>query len=189
MAAATRSSAAAAIVPSASSHHRSDPLDIPLIDGHLLAHLLLPRIISAIRLVSPQVYLDWTTGVANNISHSGNNGGGTSSRTDNNGGAQDDNVVTSQNNNNNNKTLVWKRILEGLLRTCLLLGSCHRIFNKSNNSSIILQTPAMHSLGMFLRPVTSGSSSSSSSRSTGRGNDNVSAIVPLSHRVSNCTCF
>ena len=45
------------------SYHRGDPLDIPLIDHHLLVHMLCPRITSAIRYAFPQLYLDWTTGV------------------------------------------------------------------------------------------------------------------------------
>ena len=84
-----------------SSYHRSDPLDIPLIDNHILSHLLLPRIINSIKLAFPKVYLDWTT----------------------------DTTSTSQNENDNAEeeslqhvsslikdSLFWKRIVENTLR-------------------------------------------------------------------------
>jgi len=133
---------------SSSSYHRSDPLDIPLIDNHILSHLLLPRIINSIKLAFPKVYLDWTTGT----------------------------TATSQNNNDNEEeessqdvsslikdSLFWKRLVENILRLCLLLGSCRHIYNSNSSSSNVqLKTPAMNSLGMFLQPIKSNSNSSPS---------------------------
>ena len=122
-----------------SQHHRGDPLDIPLIDHHLLTQLLLPRLINAIRVAFPQRQKDWTT-------DSG------------------------------------KRILEGVLRTCLILGSSRHIisyvarqhrrrhdassdFDSSGNINygkveqprvvnhdVYVTTPAMQSLGISIRP-------------------------------------
>ncbi|KAL3758115.1 hypothetical protein ACHAWU_004196 [Discostella pseudostelligera] len=117
--------------PSISSHyHRGDPLDIPLIDHHLLTQLLFPRLVSAMQLAFPQVYLDWTT--------------------------------ASASNNNHYKTLRWKRIAEGILRTCLIVGSCRRIIVRHHQASsqqkeVSVITPAMHNLGMQIRPVSSTS--------------------------------
>ena len=134
------------------SYHRGDPLDIPLIDHHILTQLLLPRVVSAIRYTFPQVHLDWTTG-------SGSNHGEVVT-----GGSYD--------------TLFWKRILEGILRMCLILGSCHRIISysarrrrldftssgngkyshgeqRANNHEVYVATPAMQSFGISIR---SGSS-------------------------------
>jgi hypothetical protein len=122
-------------------YHRGDPLDIPLIDHHLLTQLLLPRLISAIRVAFPQRQKDWIT----------------DSR---------------------------KRILEGVLRTCLLLGSSrhiisyvarqHRRRHDANNDfdssgniiygkggqpprvvnhDVYVTTPAMQSLGISIRPA------------------------------------
>ena len=130
------------------SYHRGDPLDIPLIDHNILTQLLLPRVVSAIRYTFPQVHLDWTTG-------SGPNHG---------------EVVTG----GSYTTLFSKRILEGILRTCLILGSCRRIINyrsrrrrldfsssgnskyshgeqRSNNHEIYVATPAMQSFGISIR--------------------------------------
>ncbi|KAL7438790.1 hypothetical protein ACHAXH_005363 [Discostella pseudostelligera] len=135
-----RDAAAASTSPSSiSSHyHRGDPLDIPLIDHYLLTQLLFPRLVSAIQLAFPQVYLDWTTASSS---------------------------ITP--NNSNYKTLRWKRIVEGILRACLLVGSCRRIIVRHQASSqhqkqpyrdreeVSVITPAMHSLGMQIRPVSS----------------------------------
>ena len=130
------------------SYHRGDPLDIPLIDHHILTQLLLPRVVSAIRYTFPQVHLDWTTG-------SGPNHG---------------EVVTGGSYN----TFFWKRILEGILRTCLILGSCRRIISysarrrrldfsssdnskysngeqRANNHKVYVETPAMQSFGISIR--------------------------------------
>jgi hypothetical protein len=126
--------------PRVGSYHRGDPLDIPLIDHHLLTQLLLPRVVSAIRFTFPQVYLDWTTG-------SGTNHG---------------ELVSGGSYN----TLFWKRILEGILRTCLILGSCRRItsysarrrrldFSSSGSSKysneVYVATPSMKSFGVSIR--------------------------------------
>lgn len=123
---------------SSACYHRGDPLDIPLIDNHLLTKFLLPRITSAIKLIYPQIYLDWTTGTTA--------------------------TTTSESYVANNDTMLWKRVVEGLLRTCLVLGSCHqyssykRRNNKSrSNDNIHVTTPAMHSLGMFIRPSSTSS--------------------------------
>ena len=113
-----------------SSYHRGDPLDIPLIDQHLLVHLLCPRITSAIRYAFPQLYLEWTTGVA--AADNSNNRDGSSSG-----------------------PLIRKRWIEMLLHISLLVGSCH-FSSKRNNSketSVYLATPAMRNLGMILRPT------------------------------------
>jgi len=114
-------------------HHRSDVFDIPQIDHHLLQHLLLPRIINSIRFIYPQVYLDWTT-----------------NSTASNSGAQ-------QSTNNNywlKDTLFWKRMVENVLQTLFLLGSCRHIYNSKNSTALHISTPAMQSLGMLLRPST-----------------------------------
>jgi hypothetical protein len=126
-----------------SQHHRGDPLDIPLIDHHLLTQLLLPRLISAIRVAFPQRQKDWTT----------------DSR---------------------------KRILEGVFRTCLMLGSSRHIISyvarqrrrrhdvnsdidssgninygkvgqtpRVVNHDVYVTTPAMQSLGISIRPASS----------------------------------
>lgn len=105
------------------SYHRGDPLDIPLIDHHLLVHMLCPRITSAIRYAFPQLYLDWTTGVT---------------------AAEDDSA--SQSN-----PFLRKRWVEMLLHTSLLLGSYH--FGGKGRDSSYLATPAMKNLGMILRPA------------------------------------
>ena len=123
-------------------HYRSDVFDIPQIDHHLLQHLLLPRIINSIRFIYPQVYLDWTTN-----STAGNSGG--SHGRD---GAQ-------QSTNNNwlmicKDTLFWKRLVENVLQTLFLLGSCRYIYNSKNSTALHISTPAMQSLGMLLRPST-----------------------------------
>lgn len=107
-------------------YHRGDPLDIPLIDHHLLVHMLCPRITSAIRYAFPQLYLDWTTGVD----------------------AADDDDSVSQ-----NSPFLRKRWVEMLLHTSLILGSYH-FGGKGRNSSYYLATPAMKNLGMILRPAT-----------------------------------
>ena len=113
-----------------SSYHHGDPLDIPLIDQHLLVHLLCPRITSAIRYAFPQLYLEWTTGVA------------------------DDN-----NGSSGHGPLIRKRWIEMLLHISLLVGSCHfsstrqRNDNNSKETSVYLATPAMRNLGMILRPT------------------------------------
>ena len=107
---------------SSSSYHRSDPLDIPLIDNHILSHLLLPRIINSIKLAFPKVYLDWTTGT-------------TTTQNDNNAEESSQDVSLSSLIRD---SLFWKRIVENILRLCLLLGSCRHIYNSSsrrNNSS------------------------------------------------------
>ena len=108
---------------------------------------------SAIKLAFPQVYLDWTTGTTTTIATSTSEG---DEPNNNNYSYRDDDTKT---------TLVWKRILEGLLRACLVVGSCHRIIsynngnrhgnNKSNSNDVlhIVATPAMKSLGMVLRPT------------------------------------
>ena len=133
------------------SFHRGDPLDIPLIDQHLLTQILLPRVVSAIRYKFPQVHLDWTTGSGSNGHHQGE-------------------ALIGGNYN----SLLWKRILEGILRTCLILGSCRRIISysarrrrlnsigggKSNNNDgnprainreVYLATPGMQSCGTSVR--------------------------------------
>jgi hypothetical protein len=114
-----------------SSYHRGDPLDIPLIDQHLLVHLLCPRITSAIRYAFPQLYLEWTTGVAAADGDTNNRDGSSSG------------------------PLIRKRWIEMLLHISLLVGSCH-FSSKRNNSketSVYLATPAMRNLGMILRPT------------------------------------
>lgn len=108
------------------SYHRSDPLDIPLIDDHILTRLLLPRIVSAVKLAFPRLHLDWTTDA-----HASTSGG------------QDNNA------------LAWKRVLVACMRSCLLLGSCHRIFLGDKQGGIRIATPAMQSLGMFIQPAPS----------------------------------
>ena len=124
---------------SLSTMHRSDPLDIPLIDNHLLLHLLLPRLVSSIKFTFPQIYSDWSSTSL----------------------GEGDTDATHNNNGSSTK----KRILEGLLKTCLLLGSCRHVYNNKRQGSIRkvvneevatvhVTTPAMNSLGMFLRPTT-----------------------------------
>ena len=135
---------------SASSYHRSDPLDIPLIDNHILSHLLLPRIINSIKLAFPKVYLDWTTGT-------------TTTQNDNNAEESSQDVSLSSLIRD---SLFWKRIVENILRLCLLLGSFRHIYNSSSrrnnssnsNSDLQIKTPAMNSLGMFLQPIKNNSS-------------------------------
>ena len=132
---------------SASSYHRSDPLDIPLIDNHILSHLLLPRIINSIKLAFPKVYLDWTTG--------------TTSTTQNDNNAEESSQDVSLSSLIRD-SLFWKRMVENTLRLCLLLGSCRHIYNRSSssnsNSDLQIKTPAMNSLGMFLQPIKNNSS-------------------------------
>ena len=115
--------------PPPPSYHRGDPLDIPLIDHHLLVHMLCPRITSAIRYALPQLYLDWTTGVSS------------------------DDESTSR----NGPLHIRKRWVEMLLHTSLILGSCHfRRKGKngsSNDMNVYLATPAMKNLGMILQPA------------------------------------
>lgn len=119
-----------------SSYHRGDPLDIPLIDQHLLVHLLCPRITSAIRYAFPQLYLEWTTGVA---------------------AADDD--TNNRDGSSRHGALIRKRWIEMLLQISLLVGSCHfsskrqRNNNNSKETSVYLATPAMRNLGMILRPT------------------------------------
>ncbi|KAL7547121.1 hypothetical protein ACHAWF_010449 [Thalassiosira exigua] len=115
------------------SFHRSDPLDIPHIDEHLLTRLLLPRLASAISLAFPRAHLDWTTGVVASPSGVGGGGGG-----DDGGGTGD--------------ALAWKRVAEGTLRLCLLLGSCRLLAGNGGAADARVTTPAMRSLGMMLRP-------------------------------------
>eukprot|EP00986_Skeletonema_menzelii_P007775 scaffold3096_cov138-Skeletonema_menzelii.AAC.2 len=111
----------------AASYHRGDPLDIPLIDHHLLVHMLCPRITSAIRYAFPQLYLDWTTGVI----------------------AADNDSASHYNN-----PFIRKRWVEMLLHTSLIVGSCHfRSNSNAKETSVHVETPAMKSLGMMLRPV------------------------------------
>ena len=113
------------------SFHRGDPLDIPLIDHHLLTQILLPRLVSAIRFKFPEVHFDGTTG-----------------------GGQ-----------NGYNALLWKRILEGILRSCLILGSCRRYISRRrrldyiggiNNQEVHVATPAMQSCGISIRAIDSG---------------------------------
>lgn len=102
-----------------SYYHRGDPLDIPLIDHHVIVHLLYPRITSAIRYAFPEIYLDWTTG-----------------------------VDADADNTPRNAPVIRKRWVEMVLHISLLLGSCHL-----RRKSVYLETPAMKSLGMILRPA------------------------------------
>ncbi|KAL7433825.1 hypothetical protein ACHAXM_003757 [Skeletonema potamos] len=121
---AASSSAAEALPPA--SYHLGDPLDIPLIDHHLLVHMLCPRITSAIRYAFPRLYLDWTTGVA-----------------------------ADEDTSRNAPSFIRKRWVDMLLHTSLILGSCHfrRKRNNSKEMSVYLATPAMKNLGMILRPA------------------------------------
>ena len=142
--------------------HRSDPLDIPLIDNHLLLHLLLPRLVSSIKFTFPQIYSDWSTSLG-------------------------DTATTTTHNDGSTK----KRILEGLLKTCLLLGSCrHVLYNNKRQGSIRkvvnaeatvhVATPAMNSLGMFLRPTAalrSKSSNNGTSKRRSYGQSLTSRII------------
>ena len=62
-------------------------------------------------------------------------------------------------------SLFWKRLVENILRLCLLLGSCRHIYNRnsgggSSSSDVQLKTPAMNSLQMFLQPTSSKGNSS-----------------------------
>ncbi|KAL7528719.1 hypothetical protein ACHAXR_003050 [Thalassiosira sp. AJA248-18] len=138
------------------SYHRGDPLDIPLIDGHLLTHLLLPRITSAIKLAFPRVYLDWTTGATASGSFAATVTANINNGSNNNASASSVAADARAPNNETKNTLVWKRIVEGLLRTFLLLGSCHHFYKRNSSrggdDGILVSTPAMQSLGMFLRP-------------------------------------
>jgi len=133
---------------SSSSYHRSDPLDIPLIDNHILSHLLLPRIINSIKLAFPKVYLDWTTD--------------TTTSTQNDNAEENSQDVSSLIKD----SLFWKRIVENTLRLCLLLGSCRHIYNRNsggnNKSDVQIKTPAMNSLRMFLHPTSSKGNSNRS---------------------------
>ena len=142
-----------------SSYHRSDPIDIPLIDNHILSHLLLPRIINSIKLAFPKVYLDWTTGSTS-----------TSQNYDN--AEEESSQDLSSNTSFINDSLFWKRMVENTLRLCLLLGSCRHIYNRnisgSSNSDLQIKTPAMNSLQMFLQPIKSNSTSSPSSNYSSR---------------------
>ena len=122
-----------------SHYHRGDPLDIPLIDHHLLTQLLLPRLTSAIQLICPQAYMDWTTTTTT--------------------------PTTSHNRHYN--TMRWKRIVEGVLRAFLIAGSCRRIIvryqtsqkqqNHNDHFGVSVVTPAMHNLGLQIRPSASTS--------------------------------
>ena len=129
----------AAALPPPLYYRRGDPLDIPLIDYHLLVHMLCPRITSAIRYAFPQLYLDWTTGVV----------------------AADDENAPSRSNR-----FIRKRWVEMILHTSLLLGSCQfrrkRNNNNSNELSVYLATPAMKNLGMILRPAANNSNNQNS---------------------------
>lgn len=131
-----------------SIYHRGDPLDIPFIDNHLLIHLLFPRITNSIKWTFPQVYLDWTTGVTNeNVAERVWDANANDNRTT---------LITATRN-----PLFWKKIVEILLQVSLVLGSCHRIHKhvesmggqqSMDTDDIWVMTPAMKSLGMFLRP-------------------------------------
>ena len=117
---------------------------LPQIDHHLLQHLLVPRIVNSIRFIDPQVYLDWTTN-----STASNSSGGSHGR---------DGVQNVPSNNNwlmiCKDTLFWKRLVENVLQTLFLLGSCRYIYNSKNSTALHISTPAMQSLGMLLRPST-----------------------------------
>jgi hypothetical protein len=118
------------------AYRRGDPLDIPLIDNHLATNLLFPRIISAIRLVLPKLHLDWTTSADGGITN-------------------ETNEVGSGIKN----PLLWKRLVEILLHTSLLLGSSQLLQKRDNDGSLVgnisIRTPAMRNLGMFLKPSSS----------------------------------
>ena len=98
-------------------------------------HLLCPRITSAIRYAFPQLYLEWTTGVA----------------------AADD--TNNRDGSSRHGVLIRKRWIEMVLHISMLVGSCHfsskrqRNNNNSKETSVYLATPAMRNLGMILRPT------------------------------------
>lgn len=121
---------------------RGDPLDIPLIDNHLAINLLFPRITSAIKWVLPSLHLDWTT--------SG-------------GGAIVDGVQHESRHSFHHvkNPLLWKRLMEILLHTSLMLGSSQLIQRRRKDGSLVsdisIRTPAMRNLGVFLRPCSNTS--------------------------------
>ena len=143
-----------AIAAPTTACHRSDPLDIPLIDGHFVTHMLMPRLINAVKLAFPQLYLDWMTGttvpgpqaslvVAAENGHPG-------AQRDSHG----DSFATSASPFQGKYTLAWKRAGEALLHSCLLLASCRSVLRLPlSEKDISIATPAMKNLGMVLRPV------------------------------------
>eukprot|EP00578_Thalassiosira_sp_NH16_P006849 CAMPEP_0181115280 /NCGR_PEP_ID=MMETSP1071-20121207/21347_1 /TAXON_ID=35127 /ORGANISM="Thalassiosira sp., Strain NH16" /LENGTH=522 /DNA_ID=CAMNT_0023199475 /DNA_START=13 /DNA_END=1581 /DNA_ORIENTATION=- len=135
-----------------STFHRGDPLDIPLIDDHILTRLLLPRIASAIEFVLPRAHLDWTTGTTTTAVTSHDIGLPY--------GYDDD---ADRGDYGHRDALFWKGAAEALLRACLVLASCRRIYadaggggGKGTTYSYAVTTPAMRSLGMSLRPTAYG---------------------------------
>ena len=110
--------------------HRGDGLDVPLIDGHVLSGLLLPRLTSAIKYVLPDLHADWSADAA---------AGGTAL------------TPTS------GKAVAWRRLVEAVLHAVLLAGSCRFLAGKDGEEgSAAVGTPAMHSLGVAMRPVGRG---------------------------------
>lgn len=130
--------------------HRGDPLDVPLVDDHLLTRLLLPRLVGSIRWAFPRVHADWTqdwtaagaVAVAAADPSRRNDDGAASPHPPHPPPPWKD-------------ALVWKRVLEAALRTCLLVGSCRRVLREGGGGGggVRVTTPAMHNLGVFLRPV------------------------------------
>ena len=96
--------------------HRGDALDAPLVDGHVLTGLLLPRLASAIRHVLPEVHAGWSPDGA---------------------------------------AAAWRRLAEAALHAALLGGSCRALLGdgKYGRGGAAVVTPAMHSLGIAMRPV------------------------------------
>ncbi|KAL7478033.1 hypothetical protein ACHAW6_003824 [Cyclotella cf. meneghiniana] len=123
-------------------YRRGDPLDIPLIDNHLAVQLLFPRIVTAIRWVLPKLYLDWTTGRSSYdivaIDSLTGNGG-------------------SHDLSGDRNPFWWKRLVEIVLHSSLLLGSSRLVQGRAKDgcfaSNFWIQTPAMKNLGLFLSPT------------------------------------
>ena len=124
-------------------YHRGDPLDIPLIDQHLV-NMLSPRITSAIRYAFPELYLDWTTGVSTDES-------------------------TPRNAPFIRKRWVEMLLhISLLLGSCQIRRKVVRTNGSNNNEmNIYLATPAMKNLGMILQS-TSNSNQQQSTASNSR---------------------
>mmetsp|Transcript_15265 Transcript_15265/g.30616 ORF Transcript_15265/g.30616 Transcript_15265/m.30616 type:complete len:531 (-) Transcript_15265:240-1832(-) len=143
------------------SFHRSDPLDIPFIDHHIIIRLLFPRIIHSIKWIFPRLYLDWTTGT--DAPARGTDGHTTA-------------ILSSD---------AKKRFLEILLKLSLLLGSAHRLAGMestaknghlTDSAAVWMATPAMKSSGMFLRPVDASASKRGDAKHHRRPSRSPSAI-------------
>ena len=121
------------------TYHRGDPLDIPLIDQHLV-HMLSPRITSAIRYAFPELYLDWTTGVSADES-------------------------TSRSAPFIRKRWVEMLLhMSVLLGSCQVRRRGGNSGSNNNEMNIYLATPAMKNLGMILQSTSNSNQQPRSSK-------------------------